>query len=69
MNATLKNKIEKLTKAHLALYVARGHYNPEISATYAVQDIINQYRTQSNCLEQLLDTEIEDAEKALAAGV
>lgn len=59
-------KVKKLLDLKTEYYTrVAPQMNPKAAASYAVQDIMNQYKSQQQFLGSLLDQEIEDAEKAL----
>jgi glycerol uptake facilitator-like aquaporin len=66
MNNTNTAQIEKLMQINQSKYQLAGHLNPAVAAAFAVEGILNQYKTQPEYLTQLLAEEIEDAEKAFA---
>ena len=64
MNALTANKIKTLLAVITANYRASGHWKPELAAQTIVEVILNQYKSQAAHLDQLLDEEIEDAQRA-----
>jgi hypothetical protein len=59
----VSEKIKTLLEIKERRYVAAKDLHPKLAASYAVTDILNNYRTQQEHLGQLLDMEIEDALK------
>jgi hypothetical protein len=67
MNAKkIAQQVKTLTQLKLEKYQAAGNMHPELAARFAVEDILNMYKTQPEWLEQLLEEEIQDAIKAAA---
>ena len=56
-------QIQTLYQIKLENYRAAGEYKPEIAAQFAVEGIVAMYRNQPQHINQLLDEEIEDAQK------
>ena len=67
MNTEIANKVETLRQLKMEGYQSRCHANPAVAAGYAVENILDTYKSQHEHLSQLLDEEIEDARKANAA--
>lgn len=59
-------QVKTLLQIKTSNYRAAGDSHPEIAAQFAVEGILNMYKTQAQYIEQLLDEEIEDAMKAAA---
>lgn len=58
----MTNKIKQLLEIKLENYQLKGHYNPQVSAQYAVADILNMIKNSSpESQEDMIDMEIEDA--------
>lgn len=64
MTTTTAQKIKQLLEIKTVNYRASGEWKPEVAAQFAVEGIMNMYRTQPQYIDQLLDEEIEDAIKA-----
>lgn len=62
--SAISTKIQTLLQIKTENYRAAGDTHPDVAARFAVDGILNMYKTQAMYIEQLLDEEIEDAIKA-----
>lgn len=56
---TTEQRVKKLVSIYTYKY--RNDLHPEYAARIIVEGILNQYKTQKEFIDQLLDWEIEDA--------
>lgn len=65
-NDRIAQQVKTLLRIKTSNYRVAGDGHPEIAAQFAVEGILHLYRTQAEYLEQLLDEEIDDANRAAA---